>query len=344
MKLACVQQNCHALGAVRAWPWLAVGALILLSDVRRAAAQAPQQLPTTVLYSTQGAPLGSPVDSVLQAALEDLGVVEIVARPGMDLGAVQLALDCVAETIRCLRIATEQSHAELLIAPSLQRTPSEVVLSVLRFDARGGGKMRRVLRRQSGQVLGAELLDQVPSMMRELFDLPPATKPPPAAPAVAVVPLSAANPASPPAAAQEAPAPASTPLPEGPMEPPTSHWRVPVAPLILGGVGVLTLAGGIVAGAMMQSTHSQYERLVVETKQDAQQADDLRSTGRTQATVANVLFGVGGAAVLAAGIWLLVDHQLASRREVALTMTSELQPLLGPQQLGLVFTHRGNAL
>jgi hypothetical protein len=119
---------------------------------------------------------------------------------------------------------------------------------------------------------------------------------------------------------------------------------VPVAPLILGGVGVLTLAGGIVAGAMMQSTHSQYERLVVETKQDAQQADDLRSTGRTQATVANVLFGVGGAAVLAAGIWLLVDHQLASRREVALTMTSELQPLLGPQQLGLVFTHRGNAL
>jgi hypothetical protein len=262
----------------------------------------------------------------------------------MDLGAVQLALDCVAETIRCLRIATEQSHAELLIAPSLQRTPSEVVLSVLRFDARGAGKMRRVLRRQSGQVLGAELLDQVPSMMRELFDLPPATKPPPVAAAVAVVPLSAADPASPPAAAQEAPAPASTPLPEGPMEPPTSHWRVPVAPLILGGVGVLTLAGGIVAGAMMQSTHSQYERLVVETKQDAQQADDLRSTGRTQATVANVLFGVGGAAVLAAGIWLLVDHQLSSRREAALTMTSELQPMLGPQQLGLVFTQRGNAL
>jgi hypothetical protein len=312
--------------------------LILLSDVRQAAAQAPQQLPTAVLYSTQGAPLGSPVDSVLQAALEDLGVVDIVARPGMDLGAVQLALDCVAETIRCLRTATEQSHAELLIAPSLQRTPSEVVLSVLRFDARGAGKMRRVLRRQSGQVLGAELLDQVPGMMRELFDLPPATKPPPAAAAVAVLPPSAASQA----AAQEAPAP--TPLPEGPMEPPTSHWRVPVAPLILGGVGVLTLAGGIVAGAMMQSTHSQYERLVVETKQDAQQADDLGSTGRTQATVANVLFGVGGAAVLAAGIWLLVDHQLASRREVALTMTSELQPVLGPQQLGLVFTHRGNAL
>jgi hypothetical protein len=311
----------------------------LFSDVRRAAAQAAQQLPTTVLYSTQGAPLGSPVDSVLQAALEDLGVVEIVARPGMDLGAVQLALDCVAETIRCLRTATEQSHAELLIAPSLQRTPSEVVLSVLRFDARGAGKMRRVLRRQSGQVLGAELLDQVPSMMRELFDLPPAVKPQPAVAAVAVLPPSAATPA-----AQEAPAPAATPLPEGPMEPPTSHWHVPVAPLIIGGAGVLTLAGGIIAGAMMQSTHSQYERLVVETKQDAQQADDLRSTGQTQATVANVLFGVGGAAVLAAGIWLLVDHQLTSRRETALTMTSELQPVLGPQQLGLVFTHRGNAL
>jgi hypothetical protein len=177
-------------------------------------------------------------------------------------------------------------------------------------------------------------------MMRELFDLPPATRPESAAAGVAVLPPSAANPA----AAQEAPAPAATPLPEGPMEPPTSHWRVPVAPLILGGAGVLTLAGGIIAGAMMQSTHSQYERLLVETKQDAQQADDLRSTGQTQATVANVLFGVGGAAVLAAGIWLLVDHQLSSRREAALTMTSELQPMLGPQQLGLVFTQRGNAL
>jgi hypothetical protein len=287
------------------------------------------------LFSTQGAPSGSPLDSVVQSTLEDLGVVEIVSRPGMDLGAVQLALDCVAETIQCLRAATDQSHAELLVAPTLQRTPSELVLSVLRFDTRGQGKMRRVVRRQSGQVLGSALLDQVPSMMRELFDLPPAAKPQ-AAPAPMLAPAE-----EPPLAVQEVPSPEPTRLAEGPMEAPESHWRVPVAPLIIGGAGVLALTGGIIAGALMQSTQSQYDGLMVETKQDAERAAELRSTGQSQAVAANVLLGVGGAAIIGAGVWLLVDRSRAASRESQL---SALSPWVGPRQLGLVFTQRGNAL
>jgi hypothetical protein len=275
---------------------------------------------------------------VLQSALEELGTVAIVARPGMDLGAVQLALDCVAETIQCLRTATEQSHAEQLVAPTLQHTPSELVLSVLRFDARGQGKMRRVVRRQSGQVLGSALLDQVPSMMRELFDVPPAAKP---AAAVPVPPPVAEPQIAPPLAVQEVPSPEPTRLPEGPMEPPESHWRVPVAPVILGGAGVLALTGGIIAGAMMQSTQAEYDRLVIATKQDAERAADLHSSGQSQAVVANVLMGVGGAAIIGAGIWLLVDRSRAASREAQLTAFS---PLVGPQQLGLVFTRRGDAL
>jgi hypothetical protein len=99
----------------------------------------------------------------------------VVARPGMDLNAVQLALDCVSETAQCLRTVTTQNSADVLIAPALSRTAGELVLTLLRFDARNG-EMRRSLHRQQGQSLNSTTLDAVPDMLRELFDLPPQSR------------------------------------------------------------------------------------------------------------------------------------------------------------------------
>ena len=295
--------------------------------------EAQSKRPSAVLFNTAGAPAGSPLDSVIQGSLEELAVVDITSRPGMDLGAVQLAVDCVAETTHCLNAVATQNGVEMLIAPTLQRTPGELVLSILRFDARGAGKMRRVVRRQSGHVLGSDLLDAVPNMLRELFELPPkkettAT----AAPGEA-------------AAAQEAPAPdhPTTTLPYDQEEPPS--WKVPAGPIVLASVGVLAIGGGAIAGALMKNKEQQYERLAVDTPADAQTAIDTRSTGKTQAIVANVLFGVGAAAVIGGGIWLLVDHaNYAARVESANMTSTSLQPLISPQQLGLVVTHRGGSL
>jgi hypothetical protein len=292
---------------------------------------------TAVLFNCAGATAGSPIDPVIQGAVEALGVVDISSRPGMDLGAVQLALDCVAETTHCLNSVTTQSGVQQLIAPTLQRTPTEMVLSVLRFDARGGGKMRRVVRRQAGRVLGAELLDAVPEMMRELFELPPAAKK-----KEPEVPLDSTG-FPRPNDATEAPAPDAslTTLPEGPDEPPS--WRVPAAPIVLGSVGLLVIGGGIAAGVLANNEEQKFNRLVVDTRSDADAAEDTRSKGRTQAVLANVMFGVGGAAVLAAGIWLIADYANASSRRESFHVTS-IRPIVGPQQLGLVLTHRGSSL
>jgi hypothetical protein len=317
---------------------LCAGALLIalcgLGQVARADAPKRSGLPSAVLLATAGAPSGGEaLDSVILAGLEELGVVQITSRPGMDLGALQLALDCVAETPQCLRSVTTQSGALILVAPNVQRTSSELILSLLRFDARGEGEMRRVLRRFPGKTLGSEALDAVPAMLRELFGLPAKEKKAPPPPAAVTQPA----PVTP--AAPEAPAPTS--LPDGPMEPAASR-PVPVGPLVLAGVGVLAIGGGVVAGLMKQSTEDAYNKHQPTTVAEADAASDKRSSAKTEAVLSTVFFGVGGAAVAAGAIWLLVELNQKPRPEYE-PLTS-LRPTFGPQQVGLVFSHHGSGL
>jgi hypothetical protein len=282
--------------------------------------RAPKDLPPATLLATAGES-GTALDSVIHAALEDLKVVKIVAAPGMDLGAIQLAIDCVSETTHCLKAVAAKSRAKILIAPTLQRTPSELVLSVLRFDVSDGGDMRRVLRRQAGRTVGPELLDAIPDMLRELFNLPKAE------PEVAETAPSAA----------EAPAPDLATMPDYPTE---SRAPSLVGPLILGGAGVAALGVGLAMGIAMKDQQSEFDRLSarVETEAQARAAVDARETGETQALAANLLFVVGGAAIAAAGIWLAVELNAASER------TTAFSPMVGPNQVALVVTHHGASL
>jgi hypothetical protein len=309
--------------------WLAAASIWALSGPARAeapAASAPTASPTpsAVLLATSGAQgAGSALDSVIQATLEQLGIVRIVARPGLDLSAVQLVLDCVAETAQCLRAVTDQHGAEVLIAPSLARTSGELVLSFLRFDARDG-EMRRVLHRQQGQALTSETLDAVPGMLRELFGLP---EPKPAV------------------EAPGGPFEDLTPMPEAPMEPPSQGGANLVGPLVLGGVGLVAIGTGIGFGISYSGAQNDYDRITmngVKTRAEADLANDAKDRGKTHAVVADVLYGVGGATLLAAGIWLAVE--LSTTHEATPHEQAKLQPWLGPHQVGFVFTHRGVGL
>jgi hypothetical protein len=284
------------------------------------------QLPNATLFSTGGnrAAIG-PLDSVVHAALEQLNVVNVSGRPGMDLNGVQLAIDCVGETTQCLRSVANQTSAQILIAPTLQTTPSELVLSVLRFDA-SDGQMRRVLRRQPGTSLRPETLDAVPSMLRELFELP---EPKP-------------QPTTPPADTTGT-EPWKAPLPpiiEPPQEPAASR-PMPVGPWLLAGGGALVLGGGAVFGVMMQSTNDEYNSKRTRDQGDVSDAIDLRDRAKTEAVIANVLFGVGGAMVVAGGIWLVVALSQPSHRD---DWQTSIVPAIGPGQLGLTLVHRGGAL
>lgn len=309
--------------------YAAVGVMCLLATLCAGRAHADEQrvraqaTPRAMLLAVGGPPgSAAPLNAVIHAELEALHVVTIVAAPGMDLAAVQLALDCVAQTPHCLKAVAAQERAQVLISPSLQRLPDGLMLSVLRFDTRRG-ELRRVLRRQSGANVGAELLDSVPDMLRELFDLP------------------IAQPARPALAKAEAPAPAPRPV-TAPAELRESRG-VAAGPLVLAGAGAVSLAAGFGIGAVMQDSQKDYDRIrsSLDTKSDAQAALDARSRGKTQAAFANVLFAVGGGAIASGLVWLALD--LSSKPDKK-TSTLSLSPVLSPSHLGVMLTKRGVGL
>lgn len=283
--------------------------------------------PNAVLFNTAG-PRSSigPLDSVIQAQLEKLNVVIVAARPGMDLPAVQLAIDCVSETPQCLRSVATQTQAQILIAPSLQSTPTELVLSILRFDT-SDNQMKRVARRQTGTAVKSETLDSVSSMLRELFNIPE----PPPQPAVVAAETKGHDAKS---SESETTLP---PIIEPPQEPAPSP-KLPLGPFLLAGGGALVLGGGAIMGAVMLSTQDDYNTLKVNNERQASKADDLKDQARTQAAIANVLYGVGGAMIVAGGIWLAVALSQPGRRD---DWQTAVVPAVGPGQLGFAVVHRG---
>ena len=322
----------------------------LLSLVRFASPVAAQHQPaanktqtsSTVLLATSGGHASArALDSVISAGLDDLNVVNVVARPGLDLGAVQLALDCVAETPQCLRIVTTQHEADVLVAPTLARISNELVLTLLRFDARTG-KTQRVLKRQPGQTLSSDTLDAVPALLRELFDLPPKEEtPPPAAKAEPKPDLMPSDNISP---------TLSEPLPEPPMEAPSEARKFPVGPLLLGGGGVILMGAGLIMGLTVMSAEDSYVEATRRVA-SAQNADDgeaavreangYKDTGEANAVITNVFLGIGSAVVVASGIWLAVELTSRSRHDDSQV---KLSPMIGRNELGLVLTHRGAGL
>jgi hypothetical protein len=268
------------------------------------------------------------LDSVISASLEKLDVVKVAARPGMDLSAVQLAIDCVGETPPCLRAVAKQTQAQVLIAPSLQTAQSELVLTILRFDV-DSGQSRRALHRQPGTTVTSETLDRVPGMLRELFDVPePAPQPSTSA--------SESKTTEPQPSELETVPP---PFIEPPQEPRVRS--VPVGPILLGGAGVLVIGGGLISGAIMSSTQDEYNSGKPATMSDVTELMDLSDQAKTQATIANVMFAVGGAMAVAGGIWLAVALSQPAARE---DWQTAVVPAVAPGQFGLAIVHRGGAL
>jgi hypothetical protein len=274
------------------------------------------------LFATAGAlPGDEALDAALRAELDKLGVVRVSVRPGLDLEAVQLAIDCVAQTVACLHAVAAESGVQVLIAPAIVRSDAELVLTLLRFDARATGSVPvRVEQKQSGTRVTPELLAALPELLRELFGLIPARAPGQAPPSAALAEVEAAETSGVVTHTREEPA--------------------LLGPLVVGGVGVLLVSGGGAAGLMMQATHADYVKLPLNNEQQVDHAIDTRSRGETQALVANVLYGVGTAAIVAGAIWFAIEvgetHE--GRAQTALL------PTFGPGQLGVTLLRRGPAL
>jgi hypothetical protein len=253
--------------------------------------------------------LANALDPVLASNLRDLAQIEVATRPALDLPATQLAVDCVGQTQECLLAVTRQSGAEGLLAPELQLVGQETVVTLLYFDSHGSGEIRSVTRRYGGPQVERQALDDVPSMVRELFGIPE-------------------------------PEPAPRPFDSsfaGDMEAGPRQTAWPALPVVLTATG-LALAGiGAGFGVAAKASEREYADIQIDAstsanvaKRRASHADETFSRAKTQALVCNIGLGVGGVALVSgAALWIL---HLARRDEPE---RLSFAPHVAPGELGL---------
>lgn len=240
--------------------------------------------------SPELAPLTAALDPALQAEVGKLDQVSVGAVPPLDLPSLQLALDCVGETPSCLSVATERSKVDGLLSPRLARTGGSIVLSLLLYNPEASSPMQVVTRSFPNDASEAEVIDGARALLRELFGVvePAPVEEPPPAPTVA------------PTEATLEPAPPLTAAAPEPARRPSL-----VLPIVLGAVGVGVIALGVGFGVASNNTESRYADAPLrpeDPEADAKHAEDLLSTARAQATIANVAFGIGAAGCVAAGV------------------------------------------
>jgi hypothetical protein len=311
-----------------AWiPLLAACALPLTAGVQLAAAQGGVEsgrlalMPSASLDAST-TQLATALDTVLLTQLETVAGVSAAARPALDLPAMQLALDCVGETPACLRAVTTQTASDSLLAPTVQVAGGETVVTLLYFDVRDG-ELRNVVRRHSGPDVQRAALDAVPSMLRELFGI--------------------AEPIEPPASVEPEPDPA--PLDDSAIEPPVepSERAFPVAPVVVGGVGVLLIGAGVVFGLAANASEEDWLAAPVKTEVQIDDALEIEESADRQALLANVGFALGGATLAASVVWLALElsgDEPSAGGEVARASQLMLLPRLAPSTAGV--TLRGS--
>jgi hypothetical protein len=297
--------------------------LLAVAGVLQIAASARAQQALNVAVFRTGTkdaalkPLAEALDPVVLGELQEIDGVTVSARPPLDLQATQLALDCIGETSTCLRTVAEQAVADVVLSPSIDRAGEETVVTLLYFDARGEGGLETATRRHTGPDVERAALDAVPAMLRELFG--------------GAETLPAVEPASP------AARPTLSESDFGLEEPRTSQSAFPPVPVAITAAGVVVLGVGVAFGLMSNATEDEYGNAPVPiTEAEVIAVNDTFDRAETQATIANIGYGVGGAAIaLGVTLWILELSDDDGEREGAF-----FSPRLTPEQVGLTLHGR----
>jgi hypothetical protein len=275
--------------------------------------------PSVLVIAASGSAESQLSDAVREAVAE-LDEVKLLPAPPLDLEAAQLAIDCSDESPRCMGEIATRMGAQIVIVPSLKKRSDALELHLKCFKQRTPGQLTTAMRKQAGARLDSTLLAAVPSMVREVLELSraddaaregePEPEPELTEPAASVV--------------------EEQPVAEESSDPSQRSW---LGPLLLGGGGVALIAGGVVFGAMASASEDDYASREIDTVEQAESADAVRETGESQALAANLLLVTGSAALVAAGVWYLVDRPEESAPE-----TARLIPVFSPHSAGLVLT------
>jgi hypothetical protein len=298
-------------------------AVWVVQSATRAAAQAPLRAAVFKTSVEQNAltPLAAALDPVLAEQLGKATQLTIVATPALDLPSLQLAVDCVGETPSCLALAAERSQADGVISPSLSRTETEIIFSLLLFDPQRRANPQRIVTKRVPREAGdSAVLSAAVDLVREVFGIASPPPPPTAEPAMPQ-PLTAA--------------------PEIQQPPHDSTWdaeprpqrgRSLIAPISLGIVGAIGIGMGIAFGVASQNAEDAYAKQRVINPTNAARADERYDSASRSAMIADISFGVGAAALVAATIVWIVQRP---KRDADALSPTRTRLALSPGHLSL---------
>lgn len=309
------------------WLTIALVGLSLSLCLSTASAQLVEHddgLPSALLFTTtvqRGKPVPE-LDKQIRMSVVEHAPVHLRDAPAKKLSALQAAARCRDESVPCMRAVANVAGVEVLLAATLERGSGELTLSLMAFDARADA-VTRVAHWQDGSELTAETYAALPNLLAALF-------PEPGTPDMDFV--AEANAGGAPHAEHN----------QARASDARTAQRSLLAPILVAGGGALLLGAGVVTGLMLNATQDEYSDRQVITRADAKEADELRSRASTQASLANVFFGLGGVALVASGAWLAIELFGSKKREPRAQTT--LAPWVSPRELGLVLRHQGGAL
>lgn len=301
------------------WPWCAVVAAQTGGAQQLHGPKVDDDgLPLALLFSTRlnrGKPLPT-LDKAIRSAVVEHAPVHLEEDRAEPLSALQAAVHCREDTVECMRAVASKASVEVLIVPSVERGAGELTLTFMAFDARADA-IARVAHWQDGADIRPETIAALPDLIAGLF-------PEPGPPDIDFVAEAKAN-------AESA---------AGPVDGASGAKLSLLAPILVAGAGALLIGAGVVTGLMLRSTQADYDTTDIRTRTDARAADDLHAEASTQATVANVFYGLGGVALVASGTWLAIEW-LGSSEEPAQQTHTRLSPWVAPRQVGIVVRHQG---
>lgn len=309
-----------------------VGLFGLTLGTRLAFAQAGQNdegLPDAILLAThvqRGKPVAE-LDRQIRKAVVEHAPVHLLEGAAKKLSSLQAGARCRDESVACLRNVAKLAGVEVLLAATLERGAGELTLSFMAFDARADA-VTRVAHWQDGSEVTAETYAALPNLLAALF-------PEPGPPDMDFV--AEANAGGGGTSDQSA-----RPLDLAKGSDARATKRSLLAPILVASGGVLLLGAGVVTGLMLNSTQNDYSDKQVNTRADAERADALRSRASTEASFANVFYGLGSVALVASSAWLAIELWGSGNKQEHASATT-LAPWIAPRQLGLVLRHEGGA-
>lgn len=270
------------------------------------------------------------VDAALLRELDVIGITSPIVSP-TEYEEVQLAVGCQDDSRNCLAAIARTLHVEALLLRRLERSDAGgTALELVYLDGVGEGGPPVRARAEAPAGGASDIIATVAGLTREIFRMPAEPTPAPSEPAPPVA--SPTQTTSPPLAVAHA-------------EPPDGARDHGVAIGTLTWVtlvsGAAVLGTGAIVGLTASQSFADLEEREIRTPEDAERANDDFGSIETRATVANVLMPVGGAALAAGVVLLVLDLSSAAPEERAEDVALRVSPLRGGVALALGGTFGG---